>query len=311
MITILQAFGLSLFSWGLWRLFRAYVAKTDLDNIPGPRATSFWTGNFHQIFNPNGWDFHKAIALKFGSVIRINTFLGGRMLYVFDPKAMHHILVKDQYIYEETSSFIENNRIIFGEGLLSTLGEQHRKQRKMLNPVFSIAHMRQMIPTFYEVANKLGQAVEVKVKSKVEEIDMLEWMTRTALELIGQSGLGYSFDSLVDNAPQHPYSISVKQLVPVGFRLFFLRIYVLPRIAGWGSPAFRRAVVDLLQVPSKTIRQMRDIVDLMHQTSLEIIQQKQKALKEGDEAVSQQIGHGKDIVSILSRFSVFGVRRRL
>lgn len=29
------------------------------------------------------------------------------MLYVSDPLALHHIVVKDQYIYEETSSFIE------------------------------------------------------------------------------------------------------------------------------------------------------------------------------------------------------------
>ena len=31
------------------------------------------------------------------------------------------------------------------------------------------------------------------------EIDMLTWMGRTALELVGQGGLGYSFDPLVAN----------------------------------------------------------------------------------------------------------------
>jgi len=28
------------------------------------------------------------------------------ILYISDPQAIHHILVKDQYIFEETSSFI-------------------------------------------------------------------------------------------------------------------------------------------------------------------------------------------------------------
>lgn len=39
----------------------------------------------------------------------MNSFknLQNEMLYVFDPLALHHIIVKDQYIYEETSSFIE------------------------------------------------------------------------------------------------------------------------------------------------------------------------------------------------------------
>ena len=29
------------------------------------------------------------------------------MLYVFDPVAMHNIVVKDQYIYEETAWFVK------------------------------------------------------------------------------------------------------------------------------------------------------------------------------------------------------------
>lgn len=28
------------------------------------------------------------------------------MIYTYDPKAMHHVLVKDQDLYDETSAFI-------------------------------------------------------------------------------------------------------------------------------------------------------------------------------------------------------------
>jgi cytochrome P450 len=62
----------------------------------------------------------------------------------------------------------------FGKGLFATTGDQHRKQRKMMNPLFSIAHMREMgesapsisrdmlseptcallVPTFYDVAER-------------------------------------------------------------------------------------------------------------------------------------------------------------
>ena len=34
-------------------------------------------------------------------------------------------------------------------------GERHRKQRKMLNPVFSIKHMKHMTPIFYDVAHSV------------------------------------------------------------------------------------------------------------------------------------------------------------
>lgn len=44
-------------------------------------------------------------------------------------------------------------------------------------------------------------------------MDLLLWMNRTALELVGQSGLGYSFDTLEEDAATHRYSTSAKQLV--------------------------------------------------------------------------------------------------
>lgn len=53
---------------------------------------------------------------------------------------------------------------------------------------------------------------------------MLHWMSRTALELIGQSGLGYSFDSLTEGAPIHPYTKSVKEFMYVapGLAAFYM-----------------------------------------------------------------------------------------
>jgi hypothetical protein len=37
------------------------------------------------------------------------------------------------------------------------------------------------------------------------------WMTRTALELVGQAGLGHTFDPLMDDEVPH-YITAVKQL---------------------------------------------------------------------------------------------------
>jgi hypothetical protein len=47
---------------------------------------------------------------------------------------------------------------------------------------------------------------------------------------------------------------------------------------------------------------MRDIVDVLANTSAEIFEEKEKALKRGDKAVTQQIDEGNDIMSILSAY---------
>ena len=44
---------------------------------------------------------------------------------------------------------------------------------------------------------------------------MLHWTSRTALELIGRTGLGYSFDTLKADAVVHPYAATLKELVYV------------------------------------------------------------------------------------------------
>lgn len=148
----------------------------------------------------------------------------------------------------------------------------------------------------------------------------MSWMTRTALELIGQSGLGFSFDSLTENSAQHPYSKAAKQLVyvtfeylrrsanphpripcsPSLFKLNMLSAYLLQPLSKVGTPKFRRWIVDT--IPHKNLHAVRDIVDVIYNTSMEIFEGKKKALDDGDEALANQVGRGKDIMSILSEY---------
>ena len=68
-----------------------------------------------------------------------------------------------------------------------------------------------MTPIFYNIAGKLQDAVAARIKGDQREIDMLDWMGRTALELIGRAGLGYSFDPLVTDKPDD-FGTAVKNL---------------------------------------------------------------------------------------------------
>jgi hypothetical protein len=78
------------------------------------------------------------------------------------------------------------------------------------------------------------------------------------------------------------------------------RTYILPWAMEIGPKWFQRLVVGLL--PWKRLHEARDIIDMMETMSLKIYREKRKALQEGDEAIAQQIGEGKDIISILSAF---------
>lgn len=116
---------------------------------------------------------------------------------VSDPKACNNIVIKDQAIFEETDAFLE-----YGYSFQPTLpltqfsvegisryldqrsfrhqvgscvsklsaylndilsGTHHRRQRKLLNPVFNINHMRYMIPIFYGVVRQVLSEAYIRV----------------------------------------------------------------------------------------------------------------------------------------------------
>ncbi|THU79868.1 hypothetical protein K435DRAFT_518190 [Dendrothele bispora CBS 962.96] len=160
--------------------------------------------------------------------------------------------------------------------------------------------MRDMLPIFYDVVHKLEKGLTQKLESgnKSQEIEMLSWMSRTALELIGQAGLGYSFDTLEDDAVTHPYTMTLKKLINTLGEMWITRDYVIPFVVRIGTPELRRWVMD--RTPWPNVHRVRDMSDYMWKVSKEIYAAKRDALAAGDEAVERQVGRGKDIMSILN-----------
>ncbi|KAI0927616.1 hypothetical protein AcV5_008103 [Taiwanofungus camphoratus] len=154
-----------------------------------------------------------------------------------------------------------------------------------------------MLPTFYKTAHRLREAFVIQVRDGPKHIDILGWMGRTALELIGQGGLGYSFDSLVEDM-KDPFAEALKSLAPT-LQSLFLLFPLLPYVSWIGSPSFQRRVIDMF--PHKGVQKLKSIIDIMDQKSVSIFEAKKLALQQGDEAVLRQVGEGKDIMSILMK----------
>ncbi|RDX45100.1 cytochrome P450 [Lentinus brumalis] len=284
----------------LWKYLKQLVLRSPLDNIPGPPSSSFLYGNLRQLISPKyGWGFVEHLTESYPGVACLRGPLGNRLLYVFDPLAMHHVVVKDAHIFPMPAWVVKFNRIRFGPGIVASLGDNHRRQRKMLNPVFSIAHMRGMVPIFNDVGHKLVKALEDRVSGHAGpvEMDMLAWMGRTALELIGQAGLGYSFDPLVADTPDD-FAMAIKAIPATMSKLNHLRRLV-PYLPDIGSDATRRKVMGM--IPQSGLQELSRIVGILHRRSVEIYEDRKRALAQGDEAVTRQIGEGKDIMSILMR----------
>ncbi|KAI5123123.1 hypothetical protein M0805_001478 [Coniferiporia weirii] len=289
-----QAMMACLFTYVFWHLAHFLLVGSPFSDIPGPPSTSWLKGHFYHMFNQDSWAYHRELKKKYGHVVRIKGLLGREHLYIWDPLALYHLLVKGQNAFEETPAMLVFNKITLGTCLLSTAGEEHKKQRKMLNPAFSAKHMREMLPALYPIVHKLRDCLSCEVRDNKEHVDIKAWMSRAALEYIGQGGLGYSFSALDVKKKSDSYSDALKTYTPLLFRLSLARQF-LPWIEKIGSSRFRRRILDFN--PFRAVEQMRAVVETLDNSSRGILRKKCEAIERGDETVLT--GKGKDIMSIL------------
>ncbi|KAH9852524.1 cytochrome P450 [Lenzites betulinus] len=252
-------------------------------------------GNIPEITARQGWKYWQTLVNTYGPVSQIKGVLGTRLLQISDPKALYSILIKDAEIYPKKLEPATDMHVLLGPGLLTTEGAQNRKQRKLLNPVFSVAHLRDMTHIFYGIAHRLHKAIDGRVGKDGGEIDVNGWMARTTLEMLGQAGLGYSFDNFMDDSTD-AYGESLKMFFPVLSRITAFSI-VLANLS-WVLPDWALLKLSHL-VPQTDVKRMVAISDTMRRRSLEIINEKKSALLKGDEALVHQVGEGKDIMSLL------------
>ncbi|KAF9262877.1 cytochrome P450 [Marasmius fiardii PR-910] len=269
-----------------------------LRNVRGPPLESFIFGNILKLISESaeGYEFHDDLAQNYGGVVKIHSILGAKDLYVFDHAAMESILVKQEPIFNMPDSLLAANHLIFGTCLVSTSGAQHRRGRKIMNPAFSPARLKALLPIIHEIAHQTVDAIASKIDGQRMDVDLSPFLGSTTLEFIGQAGLGHSFGAAGSVDTLH----GMKELLQAAKRLI-VPMQALPLMMKMLSPELRRYLIDY--IPSSDLHTCRNLVDILDNTTKGILSRKKQALEVGDTLVAQLPGHGKDIISLLLKAS--------
>ncbi|KAJ7669588.1 cytochrome P450 [Mycena rosella] len=281
--------------WVLKWLLKPIYWFSPLRNIPGPSSPSWFKGNLGQLFNAKGLPFHRDLVDRYGGMVRVYGFFGDEQLYISDPRALQSILVQEQDAYDETSVFVETNKVIFGPGLVATTGEIHKRQRKLVAPIFSPSNLRDLVPTFYDVAERLCDVLIHETESRVGAdgrsiLDMSDWISRASLETAGKAILGYSFDPL-DSPVTNTYTHAIRELIPTLFSLSLVRQFA-PFLVRLGPAWARRRLVEW--TPNAAVQKVKGMSDVMHERASSILASA-RAAEAGKGA------RAKDIISLLLR----------
>ncbi|KAJ7617996.1 cytochrome P450 [Roridomyces roridus] len=203
--SILVPVACTLMLYGLLRVAqRVHNSLTSpLRDMPGPPSPSFVLGNFKAMaedsFLTSQW------RLQFGRNFRFRSLFGRMELHTSDIKAVNHIVMNNA-IYQKPTSNLDVTRSLLGNGLLSVEKEEHKRQRRIMNQAFVPSQIRLLTELFTEKAIQLREIWEDQLTGTPDgaTFDVSAWFRRVSLDIIGQAGFNYSFDSLSPHGKAQP-----------------------------------------------------------------------------------------------------------
>ncbi|CED83052.1 astaxanthin synthase [Phaffia rhodozyma] len=195
--------------------FHLAPRRSPLYNLPGPRLESYLYGNAKDIIKLEVGVAHSHLEAVYGPTFVYRGMLGQPRLYSADPKVFNH-LMSQAYDYPKPWHIRKVLGSIVGDGLLSSEGETHRRQRRIILPAFSAQAIRELFPIFLDKAMELTEKMTEEAAKKdgptdgseaegekagpsrlvSEGVDVMFWIGRAMLDVIGLAGFDYDFDSI-------------------------------------------------------------------------------------------------------------------
>ncbi|KAK4684235.1 hypothetical protein P7C73_g5960, partial [Tremellales sp. Uapishka_1] len=189
------------------------LRQHELTRVTGPRPTHFLWGNFHDIQKYPPGEAHARWTATYGPTYRLRSMLGRQQLYTTDPLALSYILQHSD-VFTKPEQIRKGMTRWLGNGVLVAEGEDHRKQRKLLQPSFSPAAIRDIVPIFFDKAYELRDVLLALMEGEGDgvmnmekaggggggaggtKIDMLRYLGKATLDIIGLAGFDYDFAAL-------------------------------------------------------------------------------------------------------------------
>ncbi|KIY46390.1 cytochrome P450, partial [Fistulina hepatica ATCC 64428] len=173
MLTTLIAIFLNALLCAVWYNYR--IRTSCFRDVPGPKNDSWVFGHYLKIWKREPSALLEEWARQYGPTLKFYAFFG-------KPEATRYLLAR-----------------ILGAGLLITEGEKHKQQRRVMNPAFGPVQIRELTEFFVEYSLELRDAwfeQVLKQGGASAKVNVLSWLGRMTLDVIGRAGFNYEFNAL-------------------------------------------------------------------------------------------------------------------
>ncbi|KAI0306228.1 cytochrome P450 [Multifurca ochricompacta] len=272
-------------------LVRLYIRRRSsfLRKLRAPESHTFLLGSYGDLIYQNEvGDCEFKWMRQYGSVWRSSGSFGQDHLMVADPKALQYILHTSGYNFVKRPPVVKIMELMFGKGIIWAHGETHQRQRKVMTPAFFAPQLKTFLSLFQNTASKLVQIWKEELittgPSDESIVNVAPWLSRTTLDVIGEVGFGFQFDSLYN----------VKTPLRDQMENFFVDSVLYPPRWDMLFKSIWRYIpgplLDLVRyLPTRQYKRFRRFLKFMRKFSEDMIE---KSMIKGD---------GKDIMSVLLR----------
>ncbi|KAK7051268.1 hypothetical protein VNI00_004768 [Paramarasmius palmivorus] len=242
--------------------YTAIVQARSYAHLDGPPSKNFVLGNLQDEMNDHDSSLLTQWLNKYGRIYKVTRHFGKPEIVLNDLKAIAHVL-KNDYDYQKPDElqFIATE----WKGILIAEGDEHRKQRRVMNPAFGPAQIRELTNIFIDKSIELRDAWNqiIQKETGVGHIDGLGWLTRMTLDVIGHAGFGYQFHAMQDldkpnelnTAFSHIFETGTNQLPPIVLaKLFWSFLRPLPD----GDAKFRQAHATMSTIGKKLLAERKN-----------------------------------------------------
>ncbi|KAF9255581.1 cytochrome P450 [Marasmius fiardii PR-910] len=297
---ILNRLDAALGTLSLALLFSLYFInrRSSIRILRGPPSSSFLLGLEHDLRMKKIVKILFEWSKEYGTAYRLAGCFGENILVISDPRAIHRIVSDSLQDYLETADVRRFFELFFGRGVLWATGEVHKRHRRVLSPAFSISHIRQFLPLFQGHVNHLAENWDNTLQGRSQTIDIIPWLHKATLDIIGESAFNYHFDAL-DNKP-NPLTQTLYDLEKLGmaFTPMMTALLAIPRyipdsINAWQAKRF----------PNSAEKIAKRYLDVSYEKAREVMKENGLDLSGDGETDEVPIGKGaeRDILSILVR----------
>ncbi|KAF8838342.1 cytochrome P450 [Paxillus ammoniavirescens] len=222
-------------AFGLWTFYRHFTCP--LHNLPGPKGTNWLWGNILDIWQADNMDaiVQRTWVKEHGKILRYKGWFGTNRLFTLDTRALNHVLTHAND-YGKPPQLRRALAQILGEGLLYAEGAQHRQQRRIMNPAFGPAQIRGLTDIFVAKSIRLrdlwsSEIANSAVNTNGARLEIMSWLNRMTLDVIGLAGFNYDIDALSANEKPNELNVAfgiVFKAIQKLDMLFTLQVYIPP-----------------------------------------------------------------------------------